>query len=803
MTDPCRTCVPVSPWAVVLLALAASCAGPSTPELQILPTAPTTTDTLQVQWDGSDPDARIAWYRDGVLLTALLQATEVPSTRTAKGQRWQVVVTPGDGADSSVADVTIQNAAPEATLTISPSPPTTLDYARARVETDDPDGEPTTERLIWSRDGSETDHDGPLLPPDLLHKGDTWAVRLEATDPDGATGTATASFTVANLPPTVDAARLSPDTFDRRDMVSCFGEGWSDADDDPPGYKVAWRVDGEAFSSASELPIAGLPRGTSVGCRLTAFDGEDEGNTVASRLIRVSNTPPSIESLSISPGAPTRQDTLTAEVRGASDVDGDAFELAHRWRVNGRVAGHEPTLDGSAVRRGDRVRLMITATDAQGATRGFASNLVRGANNPPEVLEITLDPARPRTDDVVRADLLVFDHDGDEITSTYEWLVNGRAVGVTDPELDGRAQFDKGDGLSVRVTPFDGVTHGVAVTSPEFVVLNSPPTRPEVALDPAEPDGTTDVQCRVTTPSTDADPGDAIDRTFEWLVNGDIVTDTTTTTHVGDTLPAAAYDSGDAIICRLRVSDGEDSAPTASAGTVYGVEERPGIDCDDILDELGTTAETGDYWIDPDDDGDPSDALHVVCDMDSDGGGWTLTYYNDAEHFDGFYVNNTTRSASSPAALNDQRDLWSIPAELDHTETLLGCTTDDEDVHWWRFASTDPYDAWNSTTASTTTYRTLGSRAMSSGTKTGDVFTDLPGSSSSSSGFAALNHRAGGCAPIQWGMNHYANSVSGYGSNCTDTSEGAHRSPYRSRDIYWPICAEERTTTGTFWIGVR
>lgn len=48
----------------------------------------------------------------------------------------------------------------------------------------------------------------------------------------------------------------------------------------------------------------------------------------------------------------------------------------------------------------------------------------------------------------------------------------------------------------------------------------------------------------------------------------------------------------------------------------------PGIDCQDILSNTGTTTD-GVYWIDPDDDGDLSDVRQAYCDMNDDGGGWT------------------------------------------------------------------------------------------------------------------------------------------------------------------------------------
>lgn len=48
----------------------------------------------------------------------------------------------------------------------------------------------------------------------------------------------------------------------------------------------------------------------------------------------------------------------------------------------------------------------------------------------------------------------------------------------------------------------------------------------------------------------------------------------------------------------------------------------PGIDCQDILEKTGSTID-GVYWIDPDQDGNITDARQAYCDMNDDGGGWT------------------------------------------------------------------------------------------------------------------------------------------------------------------------------------
>ncbi len=99
-------------------------------------------------------------------------------------------------------------------------------------------------------------------------------------------------------------------------------------------------------------------------------------------------------------------------------------------------------------------------------------------NRPPVVDTVGFSDASPKTADTLRALVTTSDADGHQVGLAYRWLRNGEPIaGASGPELDlsVAGHGDKGDRLSVEVTPSDPYGAAAPKTSAEATVGNSAP----------------------------------------------------------------------------------------------------------------------------------------------------------------------------------------------------------------------------------------------------------------------------------------------------------------------------------------
>ncbi len=363
--------------------LLAACSGPiDAGDVRIDPADPRTTDDLvavltqaPTAASGDEVAVTFSWERDGSVLDDLTADT-VPAARTARGERWRVVVTPVDGrldGEPATAEVVIADAPPSLTLSLGPTDPDTTDPLVAAATATDPDGDPVTIAWAWTADGVERPmFDGPELPAEATSRGQIWEVRATPTA-NGLTGERqTASVTIANALPAVSDGALTPaEPVTTTPIVATYAT--SDADGDVVAVTFAWTRDGEPVDNpGASLPAARFSKGDSVAVTLTPTDGQDEGAPVALGPVIIANSPPRPPTIDI-PSADPTVPMVCAITVPAVDDDRDALTYTFAWTREGaaytgattRTTYAGDTIPTSALVAGEEWTCSVVASDGE------------------------------------------------------------------------------------------------------------------------------------------------------------------------------------------------------------------------------------------------------------------------------------------------------------------------------------------------------------------------------------------------------------------------------------------------------
>lgn len=556
---------------------------PAAPTISISPSSPMTGDDLTAVIDADATDLEghtmtytYAWSLGGTA-AGVISAT-LPSSYTTRGDTWQVDVTPNDGfgdGDVATATVTIGNTPPQVDVapTLGPDPAYEADTLTCSPgATSDVDGDTVTNSYTWKVNGVSVSATGSSLSTSYFGKGDSVVCTQIPSDGfDTGTGSDSNALTIENTAPSVSGVAISPDPGYAADTLTC-AYTFDDDDGDSDASTVEWTVNGTTAGTGTTL-TGGFVHGDTVVCTVTPNDGTDDG-TADSASLTVSNTAPVLDSVAVTPDPAYTDDALTCTVGTASDDDGETISYTYNWTVNGASVGATGTTLASVyTTKGDSVACLVTPDDGTDSGSTVTSNVVVIDNTAPIMSTVTLSPSAPGTEDTITATPSATDADGDTVTYSYEWFVNGTSVLTTSVgELDGTTYFDRGDDVEVTVTPNDGTDDGSPVTSSSVTVVNTLPEAPELAFNPTTPGaGVDDVYCEIDTAAYDAD-GDTVSYTFSWTGDGVAypsgfsgATGPATTTYTDDTVPAADSDLALDWVCTVTPNDGYGDGTAESA----------------------------------------------------------------------------------------------------------------------------------------------------------------------------------------------------------------------------------------------
>ncbi len=563
-------------------------------QVELGPAAPLASDDLEATASGSDADGdqvtfAYSWTVDGVQSSHA--GDTVPATDTARGELWEVTVVPNDGLDTGApvtAQVSIDNTAPELiSAELGPEPAYETTVLEVAFEARDLDDDPISGSYAFYVNGSLV-QEGAQATLSGEHFDRGQQVRAVVTPSDGfleGESLTTNTVEILNSPPAYASVSLDPTEIYEDSTVSCLPSGWSDGDGDPEGYTVTWVVDGTAVSGDATIDGDLFDRGDELSCEVTPHDGVEAGAVVSSEIAIVVNSAPSVASATLSTISPTQADTLSVSVAGATDIDGDSITLDYAWSVNGVVVASLPSLSAAWFDKGDTIYVQITPSDGRVTGAPILSDTATAVNTPPEITSLIISPSSLYTDSSLVASVVTTDGDGDSVSVSYAWTIDGAAIGASGNTLSGATWFDKGQRVQVTATPNDGDTDGSSESSGPLVVLNSLPTAPTLGITPVEPiAGDDDLFCEILADSTDAD-GDSVVYFFDWSVNGAVHSGLQVDDATSSLVPAIETDDNQTWICSATPDDGEDAGPagTASVDIGEGAGEDPCVYPDESL----------------------------------------------------------------------------------------------------------------------------------------------------------------------------------------------------------------------------
>ena len=188
-----------------------------------------------------------------------------------------------------------------------------------------------------------------------------------------------------NNPPNIDSLAISPDPAYAMDTLQCLADV-SDPDGDPLTISYSWTIDGVASSETSDTLSGVYVHLQEVTCWVMAVDDHGETMEDVASLI-ISNTPPEVGSMSISPSTPTASDDLTC-IASVTDADGEPVILSYEWSVDGVVWTGNTSSNGTTILADDTAEgeiwtCMVTPNDGydDGAVLSVSETIASSATS--------------------------------------------------------------------------------------------------------------------------------------------------------------------------------------------------------------------------------------------------------------------------------------------------------------------------------------------------------------------------------------------------------------------------------------
>ena len=328
-----------------------------------------------------------------------------------------------------------------------------------------------------------------------------------------------------NNPPSINSLLITPATASTTDpLVATYV--FDDVDGDAEsGTTFAWFVNGapNPGTVGKTLPSLHTTKGDEWYVIVTPSDGTSFGADVTSNVVTITNSAPTLSSVSIGISNPSTTDDLPV-INTSSDADAmDILAYEHRWYLDGT---HQTSLDGQsslpslATRDGDSWEVEMRVSDGTDTSAWMKSSAViigsTTTNTSPTVDSIDITPSNPTTQNNLTATVTSSDADMDSIVSTeYRWIKNGVDAGI-DSETLSFTSTTKGDSWSVNARVNDGTTWSTWESSAATTIENTAPVLQSASIVATQV--TSQMNISVDAVMTDADSMDVLSFNVQWYL---------------------------------------------------------------------------------------------------------------------------------------------------------------------------------------------------------------------------------------------------------------------------------------------
>ena len=375
-------------------------------------------------------------------------------------------------------------------LLLSPATASTTDSLVLSYTFDDLDGDTEAGTTIqWFKNSVlETSLNGLMLvSSSQTEKGQNWNAEVTPSDgTDFGTTVASSSITIGNSAPILSSVSIgiaSPGTTDDLSVVNSS----SDADSmDTLTYEYRWYLDGNLQSSLdglSPLPSFATRNGDSWEVEIRVSDGTDTSSWLKSSAVVIgsttTNTPPSVDSVAITPSNPTTGSDLTPAV-SASDADMDSIvNTEYRWMKNGIDAGIDSEiLSSTSTMKGDSWNVSVRVNDGTAWSTWQSSPATTIENTAPVLQSASISAIQITSQTNVSVDAIMSDVDLlDSLTFNIQWYLDD----VVQPQLNNvnplpSSQTSKGQNWTVVIHAFDGLDTSSESETLYVNIINSEPS---------------------------------------------------------------------------------------------------------------------------------------------------------------------------------------------------------------------------------------------------------------------------------------------------------------------------------------